>query len=304
MTVLIATLASFLAVGVFVQVAKRYGWGKSIRKDGPSEHLAKAGTPTMGGVAFLTAASLVWIVFGEKSADGWAVVLLTLIAAAVGFFDDFLALRLKRRVASEEEEEDTATGLRARYHILLQVAVALAFAVYAVASGHRLVSPGWDMLVFTFFVVGAMNAMNFSDGLDGLAGGMSVLMLIPFFSVPFAAALIGGVMGFLWFNLRPAKVFMGGVGSEGLGAALAGFGIVQGWYWWIFLLGLIPALEVISVMLQVTYFRFSGGKRLFKMTPIHHHFELSGWTENQVVIRFWIITAVCVALAWSLRGGS
>ena len=303
MTMIVAALASFLAVGTFVQIAKRYGWGKSIRKDGPSAHLIKAGTPTMGGVAFLSAALLVWLIFGAKSADSWAVVCLTVAAASVGFYDDFLALKRKRRAATGEED-DTTTGLRARHHILLQTAVGLAFAIYAILSGSSLAGPYWDVLIFTFFVVGAMNAVNFSDGLDGLAGGMSVLMLLPFYTLSFAATLIGSVVGFLWFNVRPAKVFMGGVGSEGLGAALAGFGIVQGWYWWIFLLGLVPALEVISVMLQVSYFRLTGGKRIFKMTPIHHHFELSGWTENQVVVRFWLITAVCVGLAWSLRGGS
>ena len=303
MTMIVAALASLLAVGAFVQIAKRYGWGKSIRKDGPSAHLIKAGTPTMGGVAFLSAALLVWLIFGAKSADGWAVMCLTVAAASVGFYDDFLALKRKRRAALGEED-DTTTGLRARHHILLQTAVGLVFAIYAILSGSSLAGPYWDVLIFTFFVVGAMNAVNFSDGLDGLAGGMSVLMLLPFYTLSFAAALIGSVVGFLWFNVRPAKVFMGGVGSEGLGAALAGFGIVQGWYWWIFLLGLVPALEVISVMLQVSYFRLTGGKRIFKMTPIHHHFELSGWTENQVVVRFWLITAVCVGLAWSLRGGS
>lgn len=302
MTMIVAVLASFIAVGIFVQIAKRYGWGKSIRKDGPSAHLVKAGTPTMGGAAFLSAALLVWLIFSAKSADSWAVMLLTVAAASVGFCDDFLALRRKRRAALGEED-DTTTGLRARHHILLQTVVGLAFAIYAIASGFSLAGPFWDVLIFTFFVVGAMNAVNFSDGLDGLAGGMSVLMLLPFYTLSFAAALIGGVLGFLWFNMRPAKVFMGGVGSEGLGAALAGFGIVQGWYWWIFLLGLVPALEVISVMLQVSYFRLTGGKRIFKMTPIHHHFELSGWTEDQVVVRFWLITAVCVGLAWGLRGG-
>lgn len=199
---------------------------------------------------------------------------------------------------------DATTGVLARYRLLIQAAAALVFALYAVRSGHELFGvPFLDLLGFAFIVVGSVNAFNFTDGLDGLAGGVAALVLLPFVGVGFVGALLGALLGFLWFNAHPARVFMGGVGSEALGAAVVGTAILAGWVWWLPLIALIPVLEVLSVIAQVGYFRTSGGKRLFKMSPLHHHFELSGWSEQQVVVRFWLLTAVCVALAWGLQGG-
>ena len=302
MSILLSAALSLLFVGVFVQLAKRFGWGKSVRKEGPRSHLAKEGTPTMGGAAFLAAALLTWLVVGVKTPDGWALVFLTLAAALLGWYDDVLSLRRKRQAA---EGEDASTGLLARYRLLGQGVVALGFALYAVVTGHPLFGIAWlDVLGFTFIIVGSINAVNFSDGLDGLAAGLSALILLPFLTLPFTAPLTGSLLGFLWYNGKPARVFMGGVGSEALGAAVAGAAILAGWVWYLPLLALVPVLEVLSVFMQVGYFRLSGGKRLFKMSPLHHHFELSGWTETQVVTRFWLVTAACVATAWGLRGGA
>ena len=156
----------------------------------------------------------------------------------------------------------------------------------------------------TLVVVGSINALNISDGLDGLAAGMGVIMLLLFVAIPFAAALVGALLGFLWYNANPARVFMGGVGSEALGTAVAGLAVMSGLMWWLPLIALVPVVEVLSVIGQVGYFRISGGKRLFRMSPIHHHFELGGWTEVQVVTRFWLVTAVCVGLVWVLLGRS
>ena len=301
MTLVTGAGVSLVFVGLFVRLARRFGWGKSVRKDGPQTHLAKEGTPTMGGLGFLLAALSVWLVVGPRSADAWALVLLTLSAGALGWLDDILSLQRKRRLA---EGEDASTGLLARYRLLGQGAVAAAFAVYAAQRGAELFGlPILDTLGFTFIIMGSVNAVNFSDGLDGLAAGMTAIMLLPFLGLPFVPVLVGSLLGFLWFNGKPARVFMGGVGSEALGAALAGAAILAGWVWYLPLIALMPVLMVLSVMLQVSYFRLSGGKRLFKMSPLHHHFELSGWSEVQIVTRFWLVTALCVALAWGLRGG-
>ena len=302
MSILISAALSLLLVGIFVQLAKRFGWGKSVRKEGPQSHLAKEGTPTMGGAAFLAAALITWLAVGVKTPDGWALVFLTLAAALLGWYDDILSLRRKRQVA---EGEDASTGLLARYRLLGQGIIAFCFGIYAVVTGHPLFGIAWlDVLGFTFIIMGSINAVNFSDGLDGLAAGLSALILLPFLTLPFAAPLTGSLLGFLWYNGKPARVFMGGVGSEGLGAVIAGAAILAGWVWYLPLLALVPVLEVLSVFMQVSYFKLSGGKRLFKMSPLHHHFELSGWTETQVVTRFWIVTAACVAAAWGLRGGA
>ena len=243
---------------------------------------------------------MAWLIFGEKSSDAVAVAFLTLGSALLGWLDDVLALRRKRKVA---EGEDASTGLLARYRLLGQGAVAIAFAWYAVISNYVMFNIYWiDIISFSLVIVGAINAINMSDGLDGLAAGMMAVMLLPFVAHPFGLPLLGALLGFLWHNSKPASVFMGGVGSEALGAALAGIAITSGWIWYLPLVALVPVIVVLSVMLQVSYFKLSGGKRIFKMSPIHHHFELSGWSEVQVVMRFWLITAICVASAWALRG--
>ena len=329
MIILVSALLSLVLVGTFVQLAPRYGLGKDIRPDGPETHLAKAGTPTMGGAAFLLAALVSWLFFGSPGVDSLAVALLTLAVAGLGLLDDLTALRKKRRVVvvaapepdTEEPEReveadeeggtklkrpplDLTTGVLARYRLLVQALAALPFAIYAVRNGQDLFGPGFiDTLGFVFIIVGTINALNFSDGLDGLAGGLAALILLPFIGVSFVGALVGALLGFLWFNIHPARVFMGGVGSEALGAAIAGTAILAGWGWWLPLLALVPMLEVISVIIQVSYVRLSGGKRFFKMAPLHHHFEKSGWPETLVTLRFWLITAVCVGLAWGLKGG-
>ena len=343
MIILVSALVSLLFVGTFIQLAPRYGWGKEIRPEGPETHLTKAGTPTMGGAAFLLAALLTWLFFGSPGVDSLAVALLTLAVAGLGLLDDLTALRKKRQVtgaAAEPAPEphrktpavtvtetvkepnaepdeadqpeqpkpkmtlDLTTGVLARYRLLVQALAALPFAIYAVRNGQELFGSGLiDTLGFMFIIVGTINALNFSDGLDGLAGGVAAIILLPFIGVSFVGALVGALLGFLWFNIHPARVFMGGVGSEALGAAIAGTAILAGWGWWLPLIALVPMLEVVSVMIQVPYFRLTGGKRFFKMTPLHHHFEKSGWPETQVTLRFWLVTAVCVGLAWGLKGG-
>ena len=295
----VAAALSLLGTGIFIQLAHRFGWGKAERSDGPRSHLGKAGTPTMGGGAFLLTALLLWLLVGDKSSDAWALALLTLAAATLGLLDDVLALRRKRRAA---RGQDTTTGLLARYRLAGQGVAALLFALYAAPIHGPIGIVALDVALLTLVVVASINAFNFSDGLDGLAGGLAAIMLSLFLGWSLGGLLLGSLLGFLWYNAHPARVFMGGVGAEGLGAAVAGMAIVSGLTWWLPLIALVPLLEVASVILQVAYFRSSGGKRLFKMSPLHHHFELSGWAEVQVVVRFWLVTIVTVAVTWALRG--
>lgn len=297
MSLTVTALISLLLCGIFIRLGLRWGWGKSIRTDGPESHHSKAGTPTMGGAAFLTAAAINWFIFGGGR-DGNAVLLLMLAIAILGLTDDILAIRRSRG-------RTEAAGLLARWRILFQAAIGLAFALDAVNSGHALTGSGFfDVLIYTFVIVGSINALNFSDGLDGLAAGMMMIMLLAFTGTsPLAAILIGALLGFLWYNGQPARLFMGGAGSEALGAGLAGLAITEGLVWHLPLLALVPVLVVLSVIAQVLYFRATGGRRLLKMSPLHHHFELSGWTQQQVVTRFCIVTAVTTALVVWLRGG-
>ena len=301
-----AALLGLLATGVFVQLAHRLGWGKVIRSDGPESHRPKHGTPTMGGAAFvLVALATAWAI-GPRDGPLLALMLLVAASALLGLGDDAVALTRKRAVRRGEDAGtvSAATGLFARWRLLGQFAYALAFAGYAVHLGHGPIGVGWlDLPFLAFVVVGSVNALNFTDGLDGLAAGITVIVLLLFLGNPLAAALLGALLGFLWYNAHPARVFMGGVGSEALGAALAGLAILAGAVWWLPLVVLLPMLEVVSVIVQVVYFRATGGRRLLRMAPFHHHLELSGWPEPRIVLRFWIVTAVLVSLAIALGAG-
>lgn len=303
MTLLLATALGLLATGTFVQLARARGWGKVIRDAGPESHLSKAGTPTMGGAAFLLAAAAAVLVSGPRDETTFALLALTAASALLGLYDDVLSLRRKRRRLAGEDEVDAATGLLARYRIVGHLVIGAGFAVWAVNAGHRTFEPAWlDVALYTVAVAGSINGFNFTDGVDGLAAGVTAVVLLFFVGSPFAAALLGALLAFLWYNSHPARVFMGGAGSEALGAAVAGLAITSGTVLVLPLVALIPVLEVVSVILQVAYFRATGGKRLFRMAPIHHHFELAGLSEQQVAMRFWIVSALCVAAGLVLTG--
>ncbi len=300
MTMLLAAAVGLVLTGIFIQLAKRYGWGKAVRSDGPGSHLVKAGTPTMGGLAILLAALSVGLLSSPDPVGDLPLAALIALSGALGLYDDVLSLRRK---ADEASGLEPSTGLLARYRLLGQALVAVAFALYAVRSGAVMFGiPTLDVFALAFVVVGTVNALNFTDGLDGLAAGVASIMLLLFVGSPLAAALLGALLGFLWYNGHPARVFMGGVGSEALGAAVAGLAIQHGWVWYLPLLALVPVLEVLSVIAQVAFFRATGGKRLLRMSPLHHHFELSGWSETRVVMRFWLVTAATTALTAVLVG--
>ena len=298
MNFFMGVIFGWLLTGMFLAFARRKNWGKSIRADGPSTHGTKAGTPTMGGVAIIVAAIGTWVAIGPRTPDSLALVLLIIASAFLGLIDDIIALRNKG-----DQNQDLGTGLLARYRLGIQIMVGGGFAIYAILRGHGPFDiPIFDWLLLTFVVVGSINAFNMTDGLDGLAGGVAAIILLPFLTTPLGPPLLGGVLSFLWFNSHPARVFMGGVGSEALGAAIAGIAILEGAVLYLPLIALVPVLETLSVILQVSYFRLTQGKRLLKMSPLHHHFELSGGTEQQVVTRFWIVTAICVGIYLFLKG--
>lgn len=300
----IAVLLSWFLVGLFIRVSKARGWGQPIRKDGPA-HQHKEGTPTAGGVPFVLALAAVFFpLYFTGHAGGVRELIIMLGALAmgvVGGIDDLLKVR-SRMVGGKKE-------LLAREKFPLQFIVALVFAYFAAPlASHELV-PGlgrWgDMALITFVMVGSVNAFNFADGLDGLLGGIAIIVLLPLFALsPSAALLSAVVLGFLWFNAHPARVFMGDMGSHAIGAVAAGAYIMYADVWLLPIAAIMPVVAVLSVVIQVISFR-TRGRRVFKMSPIQHHFEHPdiGWPETHVTMRFWVVSAVATALVWWLLGG-
>ena len=284
--------------------------GASIREIGPTWHNNKTGTPIMGGLMFIFA-SILCLLGNLPSMTDYSVFFVLALALCfgfIGFLDDYLKVVLKR-----------SDGLLPWQKFSLQVVLTAIFVFYIVKytdisltmripfwSGHFL-NLGWLAIPVLFFaVIGTVNGVNFTDGLDGLASSVTLIVAV-FFSVvsigmksgiePITCAVVGSLMGFLLFNVYPAKVFMGDTGSLALGGFVAGTAYVMQMPLFILLVGLIYLIEVLSVMIQVTYFKATHGKRIFKMAPIHHHFELCGWSETRVVAVFSVITAVMCMIA-------
>ncbi len=307
MSVVIATILSWFAVGSFVGIAKSRGWGQTVRRDGPATHLSKDGTPTMGGVPFSLVIFLVWLVMiglaGYTDRKGWAAYLMSLGMGLIGFADDFLIVRSRLLGAPRG-------GLKAREKLPLQILVAGLFG-YVVAGDVALFGVFWlDAIAYMLICIASVNAVNFTDGIDGQCAGVVAIMLVPLISSsPLAGITVGALGGYLWFNAKPAQIFMGDAGSHALGGIVAGVFITQGWTWMLPIAAIIPVLEVLSVFIQVSYFQYTKrrtgeGKRVFLMTPIHHHFEKLGWAETRVAARFWMITLVGTALAWAIKTGT
>lgn len=291
-----------------LRVLRHFRIGKIIRVDEPGHHNVKMGTPTMGGVLFilpvilltglLNAAVLIGL---EVTGRSVLVPLIVMIGyAALGALDDWEGIRGKRR----------GEGLRARTKFLAQVILALgtAFVLKSLLGVPEMRLPGikedlvlgwWYIPIAAFIIVSESNAINFTDGLDGLAGlisatafaafGAIALVQEQFFLARFCFTIVGALFGFLWFNVHPAELFMGDTGSLALGATLAVVALMTGQWPLLLVIAIIPLSEALSVVIQVVYFKLTKGKRFFKMTPIHLHFELLGWSETQVVQRFWLI---------------
>jgi len=285
MTLVAAVVLSWFLGGLWIALMRSLRLGKTVRAEGPQSHLSKSGTPSMGGVSFLLAAALV---YGLQGGDGYAGLwLLGLGYALLGLADD-LAGMMRR-------------PLKAREKLAVQVVMGLVFAIWASRQVSYTPYPLADIVLFVLVTIAATNAFNFTDGVDGLLASVSAVLLLPFQGLVLAQSLLGALLGFLWHNAPKARLFMGDTGSMALGALVAGLFILEGKLWWLPLAALIPVLEVLSVVIQVTYFRRTG-RRIFKMSPLHHHFELSGWEESKVVFRFVVVTAITTALSYALWG--
>ncbi len=302
-----------------IRVLRHFKIGKAIRVEGPERHFSKMGTPTMGGVLIVLPVVLITVLMNAVSIIGITVfgrsVILPMIVlltyALLGALDDWEGLVGRRRT----------TGLRARTKLLGQLILALitAYALRYILDVPQLYLPGvkgevnlgvFYIPIAVIIIVGLSNAVNFTDGLDGLAGliaatafaafGGIALLQGQYFLARFSFTLVGAIFGFLWFNVHPAQLFMGDTGSLPLGATLAVVALMTGQWILLPLIAIIPMSALLSVVLQVGYFKLTKGRRLFKMAPIQHHFELSGWSETQVVQRFWLISLLSAMIGTAL----
>ena len=332
-------LLSFLLTSSLIKVFAARGYGQVIREDGPSTHLAKRGTPTMGGIAIVIAATLGYLIshllIGVPLTTSALLVLVLVIAIAlVGFLDDWLKI-----------SRQNSKGLPARMKLLGQILISGGFAFAATKfpdeRGLTPISTNLSTVRDTsielgvvavialaiLMILGTSNAVNLTDGLDGLASGAAILSFLAFVLIGvwefgqscalepslkcyevrdpldlavLAAAFAGSLAGFLWWNTSPARIIMGDTGSLAIGAALAGLALTLRVQLLLVALGGLFVIITLSVIIQTGYFKISGGKRVFKMAPLHHHFELLGWSEVTVVVRFWIIAGIAMALGLGL----
>jgi phospho-N-acetylmuramoyl-pentapeptide-transferase len=302
-----------------LRVLRHFRIGKIIRVEEPGHHNVKMGTPTMGGVLFIIPVLLLTGLLNAASFIGFEAlgssVLVPLIVmvsyGALGALDDWEGIRGKRR----------GEGMSARTKFLGQVVLALgtAYVLKQYLDVDEMILPGiqgeielgwWYIPVAAFIIVSESNAVNFTDGLDGLAGLISATAFAAFggialmqgqtFLARFCFTVVGALFGFLWFNVHPAELFMGDTGSLSLGAALAVVALMTGQWPLLLIIAIIPLSEALSVVIQITYFKLTKGKRFFKMTPIHLHFELLGWSETQVVQRFWLIALLAAMVGMGL----
>ena len=322
--VLIAGLAamvlSILAGPKFIAFLRRNEFGQHIRAEGPEHHVTKQGTPIMGGLLMLVVASIAFLAVSKYTVPALTVLFVTLACGAIGFIDDFIKVTHRRSL-----------GLKGRWKLLLLGAITVGVGVaarhqhlptdvYIPAVGHVELSWAWYGLLF-LVIAGAANGVNLTDGLDGLAAGTGIIALFTYAAMNViawirsgppghrfdtkldlaivGAALIGGAIGFLWYNAFPAEVFMGDTGSMAIGGALAAFAIMTKTIFLLLLIGGIFAIEAVSVILQVFSFRY-WGRRIFLMTPIHYHFEMKAWSETKIMVRFWIVTGLLCAAAFAL----
>ncbi|MDG0812199.1 phospho-N-acetylmuramoyl-pentapeptide-transferase [Cohnella rhizosphaerae] len=308
----VSFLLAVLLGPLCIPMLRRLKFGQQVRDDGPQSHLKKSGTPTMGGIIILLAMTVAFLKFSDRGWPFWALLVASLGFGLVGFLDDFIKIALKRSL-----------GLTAMQKLFgqLVVSVAFCFIIYRMDLSTAVAVPGTDwsldlgwayyiLVVVIFFA--ATNAVNFTDGLDGLLSGTSALAFGAFAIVAleatqqqsaiFSAAVVGAVLGFLVYNAHPAKVFMGDSGSLGLGGGIGAVAILTKTELLLIVIGGVFVLEMLSVIIQVGSFK-TRGKRVFKMSPIHHHFELTGWSEWRVVMTFWLAGLVFAAIGLILYKG-
>jgi phospho-N-acetylmuramoyl-pentapeptide-transferase len=320
---IVAGVFSIVAGPRFIEFLRRKELGQQIRAEGPAGHVTKQGTPTAGGVLILLAAAIAFFSLSKYQLTGLTVIFVTLGCGVIGFLDDFIKFTHKRSL-----------GLSGRWKLLLLAAVAAVTgylahraglsnltSVLIPGTGYRLeLGPFWYVFIF-LVIAGASNGVNLTDGLDGLAAGTAIISLFTFTTMAVlayirsgspghrapdkldlaiaGAALIGGAIGFLWYNAFPAEVFMGDTGSMALGGALAGFAIMMKAEVLLLFIGGIYVIAVLSVIIQVFTFKFLN-RRVFLMTPIQHHFEMKAWSETKIMVRFWILQGILCAVGFGL----
>jgi len=301
--IMIAFIVGVILCPIFIPFLHRLKYGQYIRDDGPQSHLKKQGTPSMGGIVIIGAFVVGSLFFLKGNMDGLVVILVTIGFGIIGFVDDYIKVVKKRSM-----------GLRPLQKIIGQLLITSFFVWYLLksgtgtsifipfTSGENLFDLGYLFIPFVFVtILGTVNGVNLTDGLDGLASGVTLLIAIFFLLVawavgshvtPICGAVIGSLLAFLVFNAYPARVFMGDTGSLALGGFVASVAFLLKMPLMILIVGFIYLLESVSVIIQVVYFKKTGGKRFFKMAPIHHHFEQCGWSETKVVTIFYIATAM------------
>ena len=312
----IAFLVTLALGSKFIEFLRNKKFGQFVREEGPQTHLIKQGTPTMGGVVMLLGLASALVVVARPNFATATVLLLVSAVAAIGLYDDW------QKISNRRNE-----GLSARYKallLMLAVVVADIMALRYVGVTQNVILPGLDRnlvlgpgvigvalfsVLVLLVIVGATNAVNLTDGLDGLAAGAGAIALLAYTAIAFlerqydlavvCGAMVGALIGFLWFNSHPAEVFMGDTGSLAIGGVLAVAAVLTKTEMLLPVIGGIFVIETLSVMIQVVFFKLTG-KRVFKMAPIHHHFEFIGWEENKVVVRFWIIQAVFASVGFVL----
>ena len=305
---LLAFVISALLGPVIIPFLHKLKFGQYIRDEGPKAHQKKSGTPTMGGVIFIISVVVVALIYMRQSPAVIPIAFTTVGFGVIGFLDDFIKVVKKRNLGLTPFQklagQFVITGIFA-YYLLNNTDVGTGMLIPFTGgfeNGLYLILPWFLFVPLLFFVtLGTVNGTNFTDGLDGLLSSVTVMVAI-FFTVvaagkgsgitPVTAAVAGSLLGFLMFNVYPAKVFMGDTGSLALGGFVASTAYMLNMPLFIVIVGMIYLIEVLSVIIQVVYFKMTGGKRFFKMAPIHHHFELSGWPETKVVAIFTIVTAL------------
>lgn len=317
--VLIAGMAAMLITiflgPKFIEYLRVQEFGQQIREEGPQEHHAKAGTPTMGGLILFVAIAVPYLVLSDRDTESLAVFAVALGCAAIGFADDWIKISKRRSL-----------GLSARWKLLIQIG--LAVGLWWVATEELGLDPTLQArvfdaeieigsllyLVFTFLVIaGASNAVNLTDGLDGLAAGSCGIVLLAYTAITItsgqeglavlSACLVGASVGFLWFNAFPASIFMGDTGSLGLGGAIGALAVMTQTELLLIITGGIFVIEALSVAVQVISFKMLR-RRVLLMAPVHHHFELMAWSETKIMLRFWIVAAVCAGIGYTLYQNS
>ncbi|MFL5954301.1 MAG: phospho-N-acetylmuramoyl-pentapeptide-transferase [Gaiellaceae bacterium] len=316
---LVAMIIAILGGPTFINFLRRNEVGQHIREEGPEHHREKQGTPTMGGLLIVLAATLAFLPLSDYTLPALTIFGTMLACAGIGFLDDYLKLHHRRSL-----------GLRGRWKILMLIGItaAVGYAAHHQELSHKVfvpivdwnvpLGPFWYVLLF-LIIAGAVNGVNLTDGLDGLAAGTSIIALATFTAMAvtiyirsgpprignrldiafIGAALIGATVGFLWFNAFPAEVFMGDTGAMALGGGIAAMAIMMKVELLMLFVGGIFAIVALSVMLQVLSFKW-WGRRIFLMAPLQHHFEMKAWSETKIMVRFWIVTAIFCAAGFAL----